>query len=147
MGAIYIGGHRNKKNGGSMWKVYTFLFLFLVIIGAALKLSAPMLVEEWINIKGAEGTGYAFSIRDVDLSLAKGQMILTDVKIFNPTTSAKLVEVPNLTIQLNWQDLLAQDKKVSIFADKVDLILSKDFSAEMKRIQDAGNNQKEDVYL
>jgi hypothetical protein len=129
MGSIYIGGQNHKKTGGPKWKIYTFLFLFLAIIGSGLMVTAPTIVEKWLNQKGEEGTGYAFSIRDVELSLGKGQVVLTDVKIFNPKTSIELLEAPNLTIQLNWQDLiLSNDKKVSVSADKVDLILSKDLS-------------------
>jgi hypothetical protein len=148
MGAIYIGGQTNKKSSGIMWKIYLFLFLFLAVVGTALKLSAPMLVEKWINHKGAEATGYAFSIRDVELSLAKGQIVLMDVKIFNPQNSTKLLEVPNLTVQLDLQEILVSpDKKISIFADKVDLILSKDLSSEMQRIQAAVFKPQENPYL
>ncbi|HXH73946.1 MAG TPA: hypothetical protein VNJ08_03210 [Bacteriovoracaceae bacterium] len=148
MGTIYIGGSNNKKHGGSNWKICVFLFLFVVVIGSVLKLSAPMIVEEWINQKGAKGTGYAFSIRKVDLSLGKGQVILRDVKIFKAKTSTKMVESPNLTIQINWQDLLlSKNNKISVLADKIDLILSKDFSSEMKRIQTADINKNNDFYL
>lgn len=148
MGAIYIGGQRNKKSSGSKWKIYTFLFLFFLIIGLALKVTGPTIVEKWLNQKGAAGAGYAFSIRDVELSLGKGQVVLNDVKIFNPKTSIELLKAPNLTIQLNWQDLiLSHDKIVSVSADKVDLILSKDFSSEMERIKNADKKQMKDFYL
>lgn len=149
MGTIYIGsGQNSRKKSGSYWKVYIFLILFLMVIGAVLKVVGPTLVEKYINRKGAGSTGYAYSIREVELSLAKGQMILKDVKIFNPKTSNKLLEAPNLTIQLNLQDLImSQDKMVSINADKVDLILSKDFSSEMERIKATGEQQKNDFYL
>lgn len=147
MGAIYIGGQK-KKSSGIMWKVNLFLFLFLAVVGAGLKVSAPMLVEKWINRKGAEAHGYAFSIRDVELSLAKGQLVLMDVKIFNPKNTTKLIEVPNLTIQIDLQDVMDEEhRKVSVFADKVDLILSKDLSEEMKRIQTAAIKQQENPYL
>lgn len=147
MKTIYVGSGQSSKNqNGSMTKIYFYLFLFLLILGSALKFSAPMIVEEWINRNGAAAKGYAFSIRDVDIRFGKGQLVLMDVKIFNPTTAAKIVEAPNLTIQLNWNDLLiSQDKNVSISADKVDLILSKDFSSEMERVQTVKN--REDFYM
>jgi hypothetical protein len=149
MRAIYIGGgQRSKKNDGTSWKIYMFLFLFFAIIGSGLKLTAPMIVEEWINRNGAGASGYAFSIRDVDLSLSKGEMVLKDVKIFNPKSSTELVEVPNLTVHLSLSDLiLYQDKKLSIIADKVDLIISKNFSSEIQRIQAVGEKHKKDFYL
>lgn len=148
MRTLYIGGQTKKKNGGAMWKVYMFLILFFVIIGSTLKLTGPMLVERWINQNGASASGYAFSIRDVDFSLAKGQVFLKDMKIFNPETHAELIEAPNLTIQLSWPNLfLSHDKKVSVFADTVDLILSKDFSSEIERIKDAGTKEHKDIYL
>jgi hypothetical protein len=46
MGAIYIGGQNSRKAGGSRWKIYTFLFLFIMIIGAGLKVTAPTIVEK-----------------------------------------------------------------------------------------------------
>lgn len=146
MRTIYIGDSQsNKSNNGSMTKVYFFLILILVIVGSILKISAPMIVEEWINRKGAGANGYAFSVREVDLRLGKGQLVLMDVKIFNPRTSNKLIEAPSLNIQLNWNDLLiSQEKKFSISADKVDLFLSKDFSSEIKRIE---LSKEKDFYL
>lgn len=146
MRTIYIGGGQsNKSNNRSMARIYFYLFLFLVVIGSVLKLSAPMIVEEWINRNGAGTTGYAYSIRDVDLRFGKGQMILMDVKIFNPETSAKLIEAPNLTIQLSWHDLLmSQKKRISVSAEKMDVILSKDLTSEMIRIQAATGK---DLYL
>lgn len=149
MGTIYIGGgNRKKSNGGTKWKIFIFLFLFIGVIGSVLKLTAPMIVEKWINRKGEGTKGYAFSIRDAAISFGKGQLILTDVKIFNPETNTELLEAPNMTIQLNWEDLvLSQEKKLSISADKVDLILSKDLSSEIERIQTAGGKQKKEFYL
>ena len=148
MKTLYIGGQKYKNNGGAKWKIFLFLFLFLVVTIPILKISAPMMVEKWINERGADASGYAFSIRDVDISLSRGQVFLKDVKIFNPKTNAELLESPDLSIQLNWQKLLtSQDKIVSVKADKVDLILSKDFSSEVERIKTAGKKQKNDLYL
>lgn len=146
MRAIYIGsGQSHKANNGSMTKIYFYLFLFLVIAFSILKVSAPMIVEEWINRKGAGKTGYAFSIREVDVKFGKGQLVLMDVKIFDPKNSTKMIEVPNLIVQMNWRDLLmSQEKNVSVSADKVDLVLSKDFTSEMKRIEAATGK---DLYM
>lgn len=149
MRAIYIGGGQTSKNKNSSWgKVYFFLILFLVLVGAALKFSASFIVERWINQNGSGDNSYAFSIRDVDIQFAKGQMVLSDLKVFNPKTSAKIVEAPTMTLKIDWQDLLMyQDKKISIDADKVDLILSKDFSAELNRIQTMSDQHKSDFYI
>lgn len=149
MKTIYVGsGQRSKNKNGSMTKVYFYLFLFLLIMGSALKVSAPMIVEKWINRQGAGNTGYAFSIRDVNLLFGKGQLVLMDVKVFNPKTSVKLIEAPHLTIQLNWNELLvSQERKVSISADKMDVILSKDFSSEMNRIQSTAEADLKDFYM
>jgi hypothetical protein len=146
MRTIYIGGPAKRNSGGIKWKVYTFLVLFFLIAGTALKFSAPTLVEKWINKNGAGKNGYAFSIRDVDLSLSKGQIILKDVKVFNPKTSTKLLESPELTVNFDWRDIVVSDEKnVSIAADKVDLILSKDLSSEVERMKTA--DTKKEVYL
>lgn len=148
MRTIYINSGQSKKKSGVKWKIYTFLFLFLAISGAGLKIMAPTIVERWINQKGENSKGYVFSIRDVELSFGKGQVILKDVKIFNPDTSTELLEAPNLIVQLNLLDLfMSQEKKVAIAADKIDLILSKDFTAEMERIKAANKKQKKDFYL
>ncbi|MFL5783249.1 MAG: hypothetical protein ACJ76H_01485 [Bacteriovoracaceae bacterium] len=146
MRTIYVGGPAKRKSGGWKWKVYTFLFLFFAVAGTALKFSAPTIVEKWINKNGAGKNGYAYSIRDVDLSLSKGQIILKDVKVFNPKTSTKLLESPELTVNFDWRDIVVSDaKNVSIAADKVDLILSKDLTSEVARIKSA--DEKKDIYL
>lgn len=131
-----------------MWKIYFFLILFFGLTGMGLKLTGPMIVEKWINKHGAGNSGYAFSVRDVEFSLAKGQVFLKDIKIFNPKTQTELIEAPNLTVQFNWPNFFLSDSKnVSVTADNVDLILSSDFSSEIARIKDAGNKLEEDVYL
>lgn len=148
MKTLYIGGQSYKKSSGSMWKIYMFLILFFVVIGSTLKITAPILVEKWINEKGSDANGYAFSVRAVDLYLEKGEIVLKDVKVFNPETHTKLLETPSLAIHINLRDFfLGQDKNVSVVAEKVDLILSKDFSSEMKRIKAAGEKQTADLYL
>lgn len=148
MRAIYIGGgQKSKKSDGVKWKVFTFLFLFLALTGGVLNLAAPMIVERWINQQGASAAGYAFSIREVDLSISKGQLALKDVKVFNPKTNTELVEAPNLSIHFSWADFfLYNDKKVSVLAEEIDIILSKDFSTEMDRIKTSGLKQN-DFYL
>ncbi len=148
MRTIYIGsGPKSTSKGGSNWKIYMFLFVLLAITGTVLKIAAPTIVEKWINQNGGGAAGYAFSIRDARLSLSRGQVILNDVKVFNPKTNTELLESPELTINLNWSDLvLSQEKKITVSADHVDLILSKDFSSEMVRIKEMGK-QKKDFYL
>jgi hypothetical protein len=149
MRTIYIGGgQKKKKEGGLKWKIYMSLFLFLILLGSVLKVTAPTLVERWINQQGAKAIGYAFSIRDVNVSLVKGRMVLNDLKIFHPKTNTELIEAPQLTLQINWTDLLlSQDKKISVYADKVDVILSKDFTSEIERIKAAGEKKNHDFYL
>ena len=149
MRTIYIGsGQKNTKSNGLNIKIYVFLFLFLAIIGSALKVSAPIIVERWINQQGEKSSGYAFSIRDVELAFANGEMILKDVKVFNPKTDTKIVEAPQLAIVVNWQDLvLSQNKKITVFAEKIDLFLSKDLSTEIERIQTTNGKSNKDFYL
>ena len=131
-----------------MWKFYMFLILSFVTIGIALKFTAPILVEKWINEKGSDEYGYAFSVRAVDLSLEKGEITLKDVKVFNPETHTKLLESPSLAIHIDLREFfLGQEKKIFAQADKVDLILSKDFTSEMQRIKAAAKIQKSDLYL
>lgn len=147
MRTIYVGsGQKNTKSKGINFKIYVFLFLFMAIFGSALKVSAPIIVERWINQQGEKSSGYAFSIRDVELAFAKGEMILKDVKVFNPKTDTKIIEAPQLAIVVNWEDfVLSQDKKFAVAADKVDLFLSKDLSSEIERIQET--HGKQDFYL
>lgn len=148
MGAIYIGGQTGKKSGGLKWKIYFFLILVLAITGMTLKVAAPTIVEEWMNRNGAGKSGYAYSIRDVDIKFEKGQLILKDVKVFNPNTETKLLEVPELTVQLDVLEILqTRENKVSLLADKVDLILSKDLTSEIERIKTSGDKNDEDLYL
>lgn len=148
MRTLYIGGQKKKNTTGSYWKVYVFLILLLAGLGFILKLTAPMLAEHWINKQGTNTSGYAFSVRNVELSIEKGQVVLKDVKVFNPKTSTEMLETPSLTIQLSWSDLLLdQSKKVTVLADKVDLFISKDLTSEIERIGTATGNQENDLYL
>lgn len=148
MRTIYIGSNYGRKKSGSKFKILSSLFLFLFITGALLKFSAPTILEYWINSKGGGSTGYAFSIRDVEVSFQKGQILLKDVKIFNPKTETELLEAPHLAIQLNWPDLiLSQDRNVALNADKVNLILSKDLASELQRIQTSGKRGDHEIYL
>lgn len=148
MKTIYIGGGSySARRGGVKWKLYMSLFFFLALSVAVLKMAAPTLVEKWINEKGANSSGYAFSIRDTELSLSKGQVVLNDVKVFNPETNTEIIEAPSLTIKLNWADLItSQEKKFSVSAEQLDLVLSKDFTSEMERIKGM-KKQSNDLYL
>lgn len=130
-----------------MWKLYAFLFLVLAIITAGIKVMGPTLAEEWLNRQGEGKRGYAFSIRDLDIDLARSQVVLNDVKVFNPKTSVELIKTPELTIQINVQDLIREQKNfVTLVAEKMDLILSDDLTAEIERIKQAGQSQ-EDLYV
>lgn len=134
MKTLYIGGQKFKKNTGTNWKAYFYLFLFFFIIGTTVKLTGSLIVEKWINKKGVDGSSYAFSVREVGISLGKGELNLTDVKVFNLKTSAELFESPKVSIQINLSDLiLSQEKNITVSADKIDMILSKDFSSEIMR--------------
>ncbi len=147
MRTIYIGGGSNTKKGGVSWKLYMFLFVFLVVTAGVLKVAAPTIVERWINHKGADSDGFAFSIRDTQLSLQKGQVVLNDVKVFHPETNTEILEAPKLTIQLNWSDLITSpEKKISVSAEEIDLILSKDLVSEIQRIHEL-KKDKNALYL
>lgn len=137
MRTIYIGsGAKRTTKGGFKWKLYLSLFVFLAITCSVLKVAAPTLVEKWINQNGKGKYGYAFSIRDASLALSKGEIILNDVKVFNPETKAKLLESPRLTIHVNWPELLqSQEKRITVAADQLDILLSKDLTSEMERIR------------
>lgn len=134
MRTIYIGAEQKtkKNNGGFKWKVYAFLFVFFVASGYVINFSAPLYVEHWINQKG-EG---AFSIRDVEISLAKTQLVLKDLRINNPKKDTELIDAPHLIIQFDWPSLLtAETKKVALIVDKMDIILHQDFTAEIERLK------------
>lgn len=148
MGSLYIGGRRHSGKSGWKWKLGLFLILFSVVAVSALKVSAPFIVEQWINKKGATTSGYAFSVRDVVLGLEKGQLTLNDVKVYNPETHSRLLESPKLVINFDWRNMLvADEKKLMVQTDKVDLFLSKDFASEMERIKDAADEIEDDLYL
>lgn len=146
MKTLYIGGSSHKKNSSSHWKLYLCLILFLGIIGVTLKFTGSIIVERWINQQGARSSGYAFSVRDVELSLSQGQITLKDMKVFNPKTSSELLEAPEVKLQVNLNDLiLSNDKKISFHTDQADLFVSKDLSSEIQRIKEVV--EKEDLYL
>lgn len=143
---LYIGGPRRAKKGGIMWKLYLFLFFFLIIIGAGLKLSAPLLVEKWLNKQGSGKQGYAYTVREVELALSEGEITLKDVKVFNPQTKVALLESPSLKIKMDILDMLrAEDRKISMSAEKLDIFLSHDLTSEIKRITNSSTYH--DLYL
>lgn len=101
-----------------------------------------MIAEKIINRNGVKATGYSFSIRDVDFSLSKRELTLKDVKVFNPKNSSEILETPELIVHLDLPELL-KDKKLSISAEKVDLILSEDLSSEVERAKEHYLNEVE----
>lgn len=145
---LYIGSQSYKKNTGTNWKLYFYLILFFTILGFTLKLTGSMIVEKWINGKGADANGYAFTVREVGISLGRGQLDLKDVKVFNKKTETEILEAPDMTIQLSLSDLImSQEKRISVDADKVDLILSKDLTSEIERIKADKKSEGNNFYL
>ena len=143
---LYIGGPRRAKKGGLMWKLYLFLFFFLIIAGAALKVSAPLLVEKWLNKQGSGKQGYAYTVREVKLAIREGEITLKDVKVFHPETKVALLESPSLKLKMDILDMLrAEDRKISFSADKLDIFLSQDLHSEIKRMSNSSTNH--DLYL
>lgn len=143
---LYIGGPRRAKKGGIMWKLYLFLFFFLIIVGAGLKVSSPLLVEKWLNKQGSGKQGYAYTVREVELALRDGEITLKDVKVFNPTTKVALLESPSLKLKINIQDILrAEERKMIISGDKLDVFLSQDLTSEIHRI--TNSSPRHDLYL
>ncbi len=147
MRTIYIGsGAKNTSKSGFRWKLYLSLFVVLAITSSVLKVAAPTLVEKWINQNGKGKHGYAFSIRDAGLALSKGEIILNDVKVFNPETKTELLESPKLTIHVNWPELFqSQEKRFTVAADQLEIHLSKDLTSEMERIRNM--KDRKDFYL
>lgn len=140
---LYIGGSRRAKRGGFKWKLYMFLFLFLLVTGTVLKLSAPLIVEKWVNKQGSGKLGYAYIIREVEFSLKEGEMTLRDVKVFNPKTKVELVESPKVILKMDVLAVLrGEDKRLDISADKLDVFLSSDLNSEIIRMRDSKDIKK-----
>lgn len=135
MKTLYIGGQSHKKNSGTNWKLYFYLILFGAFIFTTLKLTGSMIAEKLINRNGVKATGYSFSVRDVDFSLSKRELNLKDVKVFNSKTSTEILETPELIVHLDPLSIF-QDKKLSITADKLDVILSEDLSSEVEKAKE-----------
>lgn len=148
MKTLYIGSQSYKKNTGTNWKLYFFLILFLSIVVMTLKLTGSFIVEKWINKQGSGEHGFAFSVREVGISLGRGQLNLKDVKVFNPKTSAEFLEAPNLTIQINIPDfIMGQEKNITVSADQVDLSISKDLANELERTKNEIDLNKVDLKI
>lgn len=144
---LYIGGGRRaQKKNGIMWKLLLFFFLFFILLAAALKVSAPFMVEQWLNKHGTGDFGYAYSVREVELFTKKGEINLLDVKVFNPQTKVELVKSPRLKLKMDLADIFrASDRKILISGDQLDIFLSADLSAEIKRIKK--NNESPYLYF
>lgn len=143
---LYIGGPRRAKKSGLMWKLYLFLFFFLIIAGAALKISAPLLVEKWLNKQGSGKQGYAYTVREVKLAIREGEITFKDVKVFHPETKVALLESPSLKLKMDILDMLmGEDRRIMISAERLDIFLSQDLNSEIERIKNSSTDH--DLYL
>ena len=146
MSELYIGGQRRTKKGGVLWKIALLMVFLLLMLGAALKVSSPFIVERWLNDQGQENEGYAYSVREVGLSLKEGEMTLKDVKVFHPQTQVEILQSPSLKLKMNLPDILnASERRIVISADKLDVFLSKDLSSEIERMKKSTENK--DLYF
>ncbi|MFA5584210.1 MAG: hypothetical protein WDA09_08340 [Bacteriovoracaceae bacterium] len=144
---LYIGGGQRKvKKGGIKWKLYLFLFLFVIAVGGVLKISSPMIVEKWLNHRGVENGGFAYSVREVELYLQKGEMILKDLKVFHPKNNEELLKTSSLKIRMNFQDIFnTRSSRVEVSADQLNVFLSNELASEINRMKDI--KEKENIYF
>src|SRR5690606_34824804 len=132
---LYIGGGQRKaKKGGVMWKLYLFLFLFIITVGGALKISAPVIVERWLNQRGSDNSGFTYSVREVELSLKEGEMILKDLKVFHPKSNEELLKTSSLKLRMNLQEIFnTSASRVEVSADQLNVFLSNELISEINR--------------
>ncbi|HLT23147.1 MAG TPA: hypothetical protein VKZ84_06880 [Bacteriovoracaceae bacterium] len=144
---LYIGGGQRKaKKGGVMWKLYLFLFLFIITVGGALKISAPVIVERWLNQRGSDNSGFTYSVREVELSLKEGEMILKDLKVFHPKSNEELLKTSSLKLRMNLQEIFnTSASRVEVSADQLNVFLSNELISEINRMKDIKEN--ENIYF
>lgn len=132
---IYIGGQRVKKSG-VRWKIYLFFFFFIIVLGMTLKVSAPWIVESWLNKHGMENRGYAYTVREIELALRKGELTLKDVKIFNLESKTSMIESPSLKLKIDLKDIFqSNDRKIKVSGEELTIFLSKDLASEITRMK------------
>lgn len=133
---LYIGGQRPRKSGGFMWKLYLFLFLFFIALGGALKVSAPVMVERWLNEKGSGDHGFAYSVREVELALREGEIILKDLKVYHPQSKVEIAKTTSLKVEMDLPNMLSSGpKRVEVSAASLDVFLSDELASEIDRMK------------
>ena len=137
MKAIYINRNfSNKKN-----RKLTVLMVFVVLL-LLIRMVLPYGVESVINKKGSDAEGYAFRVRDVDISLLKFEIIFHGVQVFNRRTENNFLETEMMSIGFNPFHLLTKEQIVFIRGGDLNITLSNDLLEEVGRIKDGARFQR-----
>lgn len=145
MKSIYISGQKKKKR-------YFFPFLSVLLVFAALAwgfhVAAPYVLRDYVNKTGEDDRGHTYRIGDLGINLLKGEIDLTDVRIFHKSSTASIGYIHLLKVNFNWMDLAGDEKSYKLEADVVDVLLSKHLVQELGRIKKEGQGEKiKGIYL
>src|SRR5690606_25844302 len=107
---------------------------------------APVIVERWLNQRGSDNSGFTYSVREVELSLKEGEMILKDLKVFHPKSNEELLKTSSLKLRMNLQEIFnTSASRVEVSADQLNVFLSNELISEINRMKDIKEN--ENIYF
>lgn len=138
MKSIYVSPYQ-KQRKHRKWP-YIGLFILGVMLVIA-RIAAPVVAENLINKKGADGKGYHYRVAEVSMNLVKGEVYLRDLKLFKPDNMVVFAEAPALVVNFQWPELIRGEHIFDVKADQLNIILSKALFDEVQRIKDQFNNK------
>lgn len=131
MRTIYISS-RNKS------KKYTWIIAFLmilIIMVLCLRVVAPYAAEAWINDKEPDEKGFVVKVADVDLKLMKGEFFFNDVEVNHVLSRTKVAQAEKVRVDFNLLNYLFGDRTLNVFANHLDMILTKGILEEFNHIK------------
>ncbi|HXH75336.1 MAG TPA: hypothetical protein VNJ08_10250 [Bacteriovoracaceae bacterium] len=137
MKAIYVNRYE-KQRKHRKWPYVGILLLASLLIIA--RVAAPVIAKNLINQKGADGKGYQYRVADVSMNILRGEINLSDLKVFNQESMVSFVEAPLVKLNFQWAELIRGEHIFELKVDQLNLILSKALSDEIQRIKDQSTN-------
>ena len=131
MRTIYISSRNKNKN-------YTWIIAFLmilIIMVLCLRVVAPYAAEAWINEKEPNEKGFVVKVADVDLKLLKGEVFFNDVEVNHVFSRTKVAQAEKVRVDFNLLNYLFGDRTLNVFANHMDLILTKGILEEFNHIK------------
>ncbi|HXH31987.1 MAG TPA: DUF748 domain-containing protein [Bacteriovoracaceae bacterium] len=128
-------------------KFLIFIVLTLVFI-VALRMSAPTIVESYLNSLGSDEKGYHFRISDLDLKVLKGKVLIKEINVLKKSSNASFLRIQNLEADFDWSEVFNSHKSFAVTGSQVDFTISETLIKEMTRVKNEAKKKiKTEIYL